>query len=443
MRLSPRLALLLLLVAPCAAYADYEAREKEELDGVSRMELPPVERDRAKDGLSRYFDFRERALLDGLRLLSETSVGDQGSRWNDHFGAAGSDGVRMIEGLVRAETPEALKVRLLGVAQVEAIFWSRIRAMPLASTRDGLVAWNEQFRQERENLRRKWRAQNELDESVDSRTRQVQEDLAGLFTETVKEVAADRQLVVNSLRTLLQLYAKTPGLPLSKVAQGLDELLKLLDMMGSRTADLVSAYADLYRREEAVVIMFADTRAAVRAFVAKTNLSTAQSALADARAQSLDLAGKVAADGARADAAEFATDGLDVVKGHYDRFEDEYEGFVDEFEQIFLGPVGDRTVEDLLERNQWQRWENDMRGRNIEAALADLHGDFTAWQAIVSDASGVTDADKALIQKALREDIDRISRKVTDVRSLTNGERAKLLFDLSFRRVLEDRAKRD
>ncbi|MCP5054752.1 MAG: hypothetical protein GY940_46740, partial [bacterium] len=75
------------------------------------------------------------------------------------------------------------------------------------------------------------------------------------------------------------------------------------------------------------------------------------------------------------DAARFADLGIKILKVHLEGFKNEYIKFVNQFDEIFIGPLGDRTIEDIIEMRDWDRWSDDMQRINLDTALKRMYDD--------------------------------------------------------------------
>src|SRR5690606_38948808 len=95
----------------------------------------------------------------------------------------------------------------------------------------------------------------------------------------------------------------------------------------------------------------------------------------DAYRKSLDLAGSCYTSALKDDAKYFVEDVYKEVKSTLDKFKNVYEDFVDKNKGIFLGPVGDKTVQDLVNKQRWDWVKNEWAKINIESELKKIYDD--------------------------------------------------------------------
>ena len=142
--------------------------------------------------------------------------------------------------------------------------------------------------------------------------------------------------------------------------------------------------------------MFNKGRTGVKEFLEKTNLDTATDEFEETCKNSLGIASQCKTKGQQDDAKRFIETAIPIVKDFFAEFKNQYEEFIDDNEEIFVGPVGDKSIEEILEiRNKQQSWDEIVRF-NVQRKLKDLHSDAAASWRIGLD--GLTDDEKKDIE---------------------------------------------
>ena len=140
----------------------------------------------------------------------------------------------------------------------------------------------------------------------------------------------------------------------------------------------------------------------------KTNLDTATEEFEESCKNSLAMAGQCPTKAQQDDAKRFMEKGIGIVKDFFADFKSQYEEFISDTKGIFVGPVGDNTIEDLLEtRDAEQTWDQITR-LDVQSKLKDLYGDaLRAWEI---DIDGLDDEKKRELESFWKGELEKLSR---------------------------------
>jgi hypothetical protein len=371
----------------------------------------------AKDHL----DHRDRDLAGALRILRDVSTSsgtakEQKEKWTRHFKeAAHRAAKRFTDSLDSDEKKWKPFPAFVGdLAHQEAHFLRLLAGLPLAETQGRILEWERQFVEERKKLQDKWRALDQRDRSADQQMEAIMKSLRESYERVLKEVANTHGRAQRAMRDFIKGMgvvdtALNPGTP-SWWRDVYDEYLDRVDLHVTTVEEYRKRYREAFKREETTLILFGETRAAVRSFLKKTNLEGAKEALEKAHKASVDMAGKALTPAQKADAQRFVNDVYRDVKRTLDRFETAYNALIDEFAGIFIGPVGDRTVEDLLEVRRWNSHQSELTRINIQTELKRYHDEAREWFGV--SLGGLDPAVRKHIEKQMKKDLERLSLAV-------------------------------
>src|SRR5690606_6152871 len=171
--------------------------------------------------------------------------------------------------------------------------------------------------------------------------------------------------------------------------------------------EMSNRFDALFKSEESVVvILFGKTRASVKEFLEKTNLDKAKKEYESAEKEIQNVAKSMETKGMQEDALRFVNEGAKITRDHLEDFTKAYNEFVNAFKEIFIGPVGDRTVEDLVERQRWDWAKNEWQKLNIQSELKKIYDDAREWWAI--DIDGLDEANRKKLEELLEAERKRL-----------------------------------
>jgi len=437
--------------------AEYAARWDEFEDGIKATEEKDI--DPAKDeieilpiltrytgftnSMSKYMDWRDKALSNALPILKNESTSITGSaqkdKWSEYFEKQGQEALKMILGFV-PDDDKTPKLRLFAEAMAtqESAFFAKLSSIPLAWFQGQIQEYTYQFYTEMNSLEDKWKNLQNMDKAMDSKVKDTSANILRLFKDIVSELVEQERAGEQALINTIKASKLTPGLPLSMkaVLTAVQLILSKAQSFQKSIDDMVNIYMDAYKREETVVILFAQTRNAVREFLQKTNLDSASDEFEETCKNSLDMAKQCKTKGQQEDAVRFVENGIKLIKDFYEDFKKQYEEFVDDNRGIFVGPVGDKAIEEILEKRDMEYSWQEISRFNIQQKLKDIHTDAVrSWHV---DINGLTDEQKKEIEDFWRVELEKLGRGLQTIADGSTWDRTKQIFTRN-REQLEDK----
>ena len=366
------------------------------------------------NSMQKYMDWRDKALNSALPILKNESTSITGAaqkdKWDDHFAKQGQEALKMILSFV-PDDDKTPKLRLFAEAMAtqESAFFAKLCSVPLPWFQGQVQEYTYQFYKEMNSLEGKWKKLVYDDKSIDAQVQKISKEILSLFGKIVKEIIDEERKIENLI------HNSPPTAPLgpittliSAIRLGVTHILNKTHEMKKSLDYYVKDLLYLYKSEETVVILFNKGRTGVKEFLEKTNLDTATDEFEETCKNSLGIASQCKTKGQQDDAKRFVETAIPIVKDFFAEFKNQYEEFIDENEEIFVGPVGDKSIEEILEvRNKQQSWDEIVRF-NVQRKLKDLHSDAAASWKIGLD--GLTDEEKRDIEYMLKGDLERLSR---------------------------------
>lgn len=389
-------------------------------EAVAQMASEPVyitspeDQKKIRDVLDKYFDFREKALETALTFLNDDSKNakDQTDQWRKHLLNAGSEGSKMISDSIKdLQRKSAFADVVARVAFLESVFFTRLAHMALPDSMQGkLIEYRKEFETEKENLLDKWDDLVDKDEDIDEKIEEASKSLLEVYQEGLKKVDAANTQARENLTTYLKGThiadeMTSPGTP--SILEPVTRMMDAINNLMVSSKELASRFEALYKSEESVVlILFGKTRESVKEFLEKTNLEKAIKEYNEAERQIQDVAKSMETKGMQEDALRFVNEGAKATKAHLEDFTKAYNEFVNAFKEIFIGPVGDKTVEDLIEKKRWDAAKNEWMKLNIQTELKRIYDDAREWWAI--DLGDQHPAVKEHVAKILEQERNRL-----------------------------------
>ena len=173
--------------------------------------------------------------------------------------------------------------------------------------------------------------------------------------------------------------------------------------------------------QEGVTLLFTNMREDVRQFLAARRLATATEVFNNASRDALDLAGRCPTAGQRDNATRFVERVVDAVEPFIGAFELSYKEFVDTHREVFVGPVGPRIIEELLEGDERERTWEEIEDFDLDARLQQLVD--TAAPTIFVDVEGLSDKDKEEIREVFLVEWRKLGEGLVTVRNDHLGNR--------------------
>ena len=119
--------------------------------------------------------------------------------------------------------------------------------------------------------------------------------------------------------------------------------------------------------------------------------------------------------GGQKDAMLFATVSAEAVQPFMDEFKKGFEVFMsEELREVFVGPVGDKTVEELLELSKrlksWEEIERVNLPGRLDAALQDYQNTWTV------NVDGLSDEDKNALREVWKTELDVLAKGIVEAK---------------------------
>lgn len=383
-------------------------------------------------GLQAYHSIREKALEEALKLVKgvseSTKAAEQQEKWRSVMSAAAKQSYDGLTSTFKDRDFDDFKTLIEIVALADSDFYNRMGSIPLVEAQGKVMEYLVQLKEEQKNLERKWDELAGDNASLQKKVNEVTEQLMQVFEKTLKEVQQENRLVGERLAEGVKRAGLDPSKARSEFSTAkaaLDTLVASVDGMVPDGETYIQRLKDLYRTNETTVILFTQTRKSVKEFLEQTNLEKAIKMVDDAYKKSLDLANGCYTPALKEDAKYFVDDVYKEVKSALDKFEDVYEDFVDEHKGIFIGPVGDRTAQDLVNRERWDWVNNEWKRLNIEGELKKIYDDSSDYWDVSLDGVPELLADE--IKKDLKSDLDALSLAVRELTDWTHADAIKFL----------------
>lgn len=386
------------------------------------------------DGLNDYIQFRNQALAESLKLLKESSSSatakSQRDKWSQFHRAKGQEAFKRISGLVKDEKEHLFfRTFVESLASQESGFFILLSQSPLAWWQGRTLEWRREFEDQEEFLLDKWEEYEDRDKSIDDKVDDVTKEILEIFQKALQQAVYDNKKAAEKLREIYKGVsmadaASNPATPSN--LELADQALDRLDHLVSDAETLAKRYRDAYKGEETIVVLFGKTRASVKEFLDKTNLEAAIDEFEAAKKKSLDLAGQCIPKGQQEDFKRFVELAAKEAEATLDAFEKAYNELINDFRGIFIGPVGDKTVENLVEKQLWDRFTGQVQRLNIQSELKKIYDDAREWWSIPLD--GLDDPLRDDLQGKIKKELDRLSLATRRAYDWTHTDAAKFLF---------------
>jgi hypothetical protein len=398
-------------------------REKEVQDRLTNSKAlesgsnitSPQDQKALQTAVDTYFNLSRKILEDALLLLQEETWTAEKHRnsWENHITSKSTAAFCVLRDALKykKETPFVNVVSEL-ITQ-ESLFFMRLANLPFCDVMYAKpIEYKKQFNTEKKNLLEKWKSLQNENESINSTISGGCAELLKVYKDGLSKVGGVKDHVRQEIKTYLSVIAAAGKLVAgvsipSQITQSIGLMADALNIFMPKGKEMASRFDQLYRSEEnVVVIMFGGTRKSVKEFLEKTNLDKCQADYNAALKGAQANAAGMLTDGQKADAQKFVDEAELITKKTMISFTDAYNGFVNEFKEIFIGPVGDRKVNDLIKKERMDYAKNELQQLNIQTELKKIYDDSREW--INLDMYELTPEKKAEVVKALKNERDRL-----------------------------------
>ena len=397
------------------------------------------------DSMKGYMDWRDKALNNALLILTIESTSITGAaqkdKWDDYFEKVGQEAHQMILGFVPDDdTNTPLRLLCEGFATLESIFFTKLKSVPLAWFQGQVQVYTYEFYTEMNSLETKWKNLLSSDQYADSKVKNTSAQVLQIFKDKVAGLVMQQRAGEEGLRRGVSIAKLDASVPMEMKAAltAVQLMLTKAKELQKSIDDLVTIFMNAYKSEETVVILFDQTRNGVNEFLNKTNFDTSVEEFETTYENSLNMAKQCKTKGQQEDALKFVQKATPLVKNMFDEFKTQYEEFISENRGIFVGPVGDSQIEEILEKRDMDYAWRDIRAFNIQQKLKDIHNDTVrAWHV---DINGLTDKQKKEIEDFWHGELERLGRGLLLVAEGTTWDRLKQVFTIK-RKQLESMVK--
>jgi hypothetical protein len=131
----------------------------------------------------------------------------------------------------------------------------------------------------------------------------------------------------------------------------------------------------------------------------------------------------------RDDAKKFIEKGIYDAKKFLDRFNEEYKEFVNANRGIFVGPVNEKTLEELLEIQERKKTWVEMEQFNIQSKLRELHQHCIKMFEV--DLEGLPEEQKKELKEFFKSEVERLGRGIIAASDDAVWDRIKVFYTLS------------
>lgn len=393
------------------------------------------EQESIRDEVNKYFYFRNNALEAALNILKDNTKKSKELRdiWENHLNTKGSEGIRLLSEVIKDKKSTLFTIVISDAISQETIFYLKLANMLLPDVMKGdLVGYHEQFEKEKQSLLGKWDKLFSDCKGINNSIEEISKNLFSIYNNSLTKVKSGyitlREWITIQCKALQIIDDAAPSPP--SVFEPINLLIETLNLFMVSHADLSYRFDQLYKSEESVaIIMFGNTRSSVKEFLTNTNLDKAIKNYNEAEKHAKDSAKNMLTNGQQEDALLFVTEGGKITKLTLKAFADVYNSFVDAFKEIFIGPVGDRTVNDLINKERWDWAKNEWQTFNIQSELKKIYDDNKEWLNI--DMFNLKPEVKEKIKNIMDKERERLRLAVNQVGDNSIYETIKLFMTVS------------
>lgn len=413
---------------------------------VFKKSHPEALEERVRDHVDRYWDERAKAFDKGLGFLdAPLPPKDHQDRWARHFSETGS---KLVEGIAKlVDDDKLIKTPFVAavsrIASEESGFFAAVAAMPLPTAQGRILEWYGQYMREEKNLRDDWKELADDGADLAKELAEVMKEVAEVYDKAIKKAAAKARDAEEVLRRWLPVVEKgeevigkaEPG-PVGTAIQATQHALESIAGLRPSVETLAGRFRSLYKSHETVsMVLFGKTREEVEEFLEKVNLEKAVDLFEEAGKKSVALAQGLKPDGQRDDAEDFVGEMVERAHETLEDFEGFFEEFVDEFRGVFIGPVGDRTVEDLVQRQLSQRNSEHFQRLNVQSELRKIHD--AARKSLNLPMSSLPSDQRKALEELLEDDLERLALAVNEANDFTRSERVRFMMKLAWESAVD------
>lgn len=138
----------------------------------------------------------------------------------------------------------------------------------------------------------------------------------------------------------------------------------------------------------------------------------------------------------RADAEDLVETMLEEAHETLEQFEGAFEEFVQDFRGVFIGPVGDRTVSDLVDKERAVRNSDHFQRLNVQTELRKIHDAARDWFDL--PLGRLPPEVRTQLEKLIGDDLERLAIATREASDFSRSERVSILFRRSWDEIVTE-----
>jgi hypothetical protein len=368
-----------------------------------------------QNAVDTYFNSRQRILEDALNFLRDDSktAEQQRNRWENHMNTKSTEACSVLVESLRYKSPTTFTIIVSELISQESVFFLKLANMQFCDVMNArLLEYRKQFDEEKKKLLDKWASIQNENKNINASIEEACVTLLAVYKDGLAKAGNFKDHVRNEIKDWVKVFSVGAKLLLgvsvpAPLTQAINSTADAINNFAPNAKQLSSRLDQLYKSEENIVVMmFGNTRKSVKEFLDKTNHDKAEKDYYSAFKHAQDVAANMLTNGQIEDALLFVTKAEEITKKPLTSFTDAYKGFVNEFKEIFIGPVGERTIKDLLKKERWDQTKAEWQRMNIQTELKKIYDDSREWVNI--DMFNLTPEVKAEVVAALKKDRERL-----------------------------------
>ncbi|MEM9057689.1 MAG: hypothetical protein AAGD86_09440 [Pseudomonadota bacterium] len=376
---------------------------------------------------------RERLLFKEMLNVLKYGVSSQrvevAERWTNALEKAIEDMGKAVALIPTAQKklPEALRTVETKIAADEAKFIQATgKLMGLGAKVDVIIKLGLDLTEKSKELEEVW---DELADDMDDAEEEMddaQKDIETTINDAIRSVAANQQTAYEHAMDVAEALEKLPpeANPLS-LLDGLGAFARWMTSLRHTHAAQMKAKELVWGREGILsrqlakrgvgVVMFAELRDAVKAFLDKVNVQASVDAVKAVREMCKDAEDGCVVPSQKADMAALTKELSELIEDAHDKMVSAHDRFVAANSGIFFGTVSNKTMKVLLNDERWKKARDKVRISQLNNALQKLY-DFDYVTVPLRDYDGDRQSElKNYLRRSVGELYEDIEKAAKDL----------------------------
>lgn len=393
------LVLLIFVFLPTTLLADFDKRKNEVMEEFKKLPMDDSMRSELQRTLEQYFRQRPQKLKRIHETISKREIDktEQADEWKDEA-QSGAKLVTDTIGKVEVDEPAEVDLFFMKITTEEHGFFTAIANSQMPVQRDVLAEKRQALKKQIEVLDDKWQDLSSKDNSNDRNMQDAAKELRELIDAQLENEARSRaeglkkianilnkvsKLNSNLIKAVKKLACAGAGLAdptLEDICDKLvDAFLVTKDNIKFKTEEWLifdenvskakSEFTRAYQVESNILVMLRGTREDVKDFVKNHNIEAADKTVNEAMKAKSQMLSGAKTSGQKDDMNEFINKSKKHVEDIRGDFGSIYSEFIKEHETKFIGPLGDKEIEDLFEKNYYGEFQSQIQGSTISSFL--------------------------------------------------------------------------